>query len=576
MRGPAGSPETAHLEDWSPRPAAPQARFLGLLQTCREELSVAIWPGRLREFLLLIARNLWSAYLLASVLILIGFRWSLWNPYQTMSFQADENGAVWAVNQMHFPHLNPHLFPFGTGLFYQAYVVKTLFTLGGLIHASNDWTIVMGRLLVYLSALGAITALFLLGRKLFDDWTGRLAALILAVLPGFVISAHYFRTDVPLVFWMLLTFLSAYQLILSGKSEYVLLLGLLVGYSASIKYNGAALLVSGCIAIVMASRRFQRHFSWTRYLGCAGAGFLLGEPAALWSPHAVLGAIRWMARINRTGNPYHFARPPAWIDYPLNVMPFSLTAPLLIATAVALVWVVVSKHRTVFLPMLGFLVAFYPSLAVDNSRIMRFTVPLLPIAALLVAALVGHLRQRRVMGKLALGMLSVLLVYAFLFSLSYVRVFAEVDPRIQASRWIIAHVPKDQPIPALVTHYLNIPQLGVIGYRKLDVASVGDLQKAASPYLILSEFSTSPYQQAKPYYSQHAELAGYARFFEYVGQNYTEVAHFENSQTLLWIDSKSGSKLPQDWLQANPRITVLLRRNANSAARGTSPLKFGK
>src|SRR5271157_4924759 len=151
------------------------------------------------RFLLTLAKNLWPAYLLASILILYGFYgfwWSLPNPYQVSSFQADENVAVLAVSLIHFPHFSPHIFAWGTGLLYQVILVKLVFTLGGLLHASNwGWILAMGRLLVFSSALGAITVLFLLGHKLFDArskrqiaWTGRLAAIIVAVLPGFVIN----------------------------------------------------------------------------------------------------------------------------------------------------------------------------------------------------------------------------------------------------------------------------------------------------------------------------------------------------------------------------------------------------
>ena len=123
-----------------------------------------------RAFLLEIVKQSWPAYLLASILILVGFHWSLPSAYQDKSFQADENAAVWAVNQIHFPMFNPRWFPWGTGLFYQAYLLKLVFAGGGLVDVSDYWIILMGRLVVFASALGAISVLFLLGRKLFDTW----------------------------------------------------------------------------------------------------------------------------------------------------------------------------------------------------------------------------------------------------------------------------------------------------------------------------------------------------------------------------------------------------------------------
>ena len=527
-----------------------------------ERAALKIGHGFRRSFFE-VFKQIWPAYVLASILILHGFHWSLPNAYQDMSFQADENGAVWAVDAIHFPHLNPHRFAWGTGLFYQVYVVKSIFTVGGLVHASDYWILVMARLVIFASALGAITALFLLGRKMFDTWTARLAAVIFAVLPGFVINAHYFKTDVPMTFWMLITMGVAYHLMETGNPRDVWLLGLLVGYSATIKYSAGLLLFVGLLAIAMAWQRFHRRFSWISYLVCVAVGFAFGEPCALrpgnWKD--IIAAIRWVGSLNRLGVPYHVGRPPAWIDYPLNVMPYSMTAPMLLAAALALLWVLVRKKRE-FLPILAFLVIYYPLLALDNWRLVRYTVPFLPFAALFVASLIAHLRDRRVIGVISIGAGFAIIVYAFLFSFSYVRVMAQEDPRIQATRWIKENLTKDEPIPLVPAWDLDNAQLRMIGYPKLDVDfHVPDLRSAASPYLIMSESGTAFYLQAIEHYPEKKE------FFDYVLANYTEIIHFENSQKLLFVNSKRGGALPQDWLHPNPRIAILIRRNQVSPAK---------
>jgi 4-amino-4-deoxy-L-arabinose transferase-like glycosyltransferase len=503
-------------------------------------------------------RKLWLPYSLASFLILAGFGWSLPNPYQDRSFHADENAAVWAVRQIHLPDLNPHWFPWGTGMFYQTYAAAFVIKHSGIFHLGDNQVLVAGRLVVFFSALGAITALYFLARNLFDEWTGLLAATILAVTPGFVINSHYFKTDVPMTFWMVVTLLVAYQLMSTGKSKYVLLLGFLVGYTTSMKYSGATLFPAACVAIASSSRRFRKSYSWIFYLGCTGLGFLFGEPYALLRFSDILAAMRWVASINREGTPYIAGRPPAWLDYPLNVMPYSATLPLLIAAAVALIWILF-KARRMFLPVIVFLLAYYPLLATDNVRLVRYTVPLLPLFALFVSFLVREMRQRRAGRMLALPAASLLIAYVFVFSLSYIRAMANTDPRVQASHWIQEQISRDQPIPVLSTHYTNVPQIEMIGYKKLDVPySIPVLKNSQSPYLIISEFSTSYYEQALPHYPQQRQ------FFSYVGDKYSRLAQFENSQKLFGVNSKEGSTLPMDWLYPNPKITIWIRRGQNS------------
>src|SRR5579883_658858 len=98
--------------------------------------------------------TLWLPYVLVSILILYGFQWGLPTPpYTVTSFQPDEDAAVWAVAHIGFPHFNPQIMEWGTGLFYQVYLVKKLLTIGGLIHLSEFWLYVFGRLVVYASAL---------------------------------------------------------------------------------------------------------------------------------------------------------------------------------------------------------------------------------------------------------------------------------------------------------------------------------------------------------------------------------------------------------------------------------------
>ena len=113
-----------------------------------------------------VVAQIWPSYVAASVLILLGFHWGLpGSQFVPRSWQDDENAAVWAVQQISFPLFDPRWLPWGTALFYQVYVVKEIVTLGGLLRASDHEVLVLGRLVVFVSALGTVTAVFLLGRR---------------------------------------------------------------------------------------------------------------------------------------------------------------------------------------------------------------------------------------------------------------------------------------------------------------------------------------------------------------------------------------------------------------------------
>ena len=321
---------------------------------------------------------------------------------------------------------------------------------------------------------------------------------------------------------------------------------------------------TGLVAILMARCKLDHGLPWFSYPISVAAGFLVGEPRILRDFPEVFHAVQWVGSLNRNGMPYHVARPPAWIDYPVNVMPFAMTLPMLLVTAIAVAWVALRGGRR-FLPIWTMLACYFPLMAMDNWRVVRYTVPLLPFAALFVAVLVSRLLDFRRLRGLVMVAIYALVAYTFLFSFSYVQVMAQSDPRIQASVWMEENLPRDKPVPTIFSHHTNGPDLKFMRYTKIEVhLSIPQLRDATSPYLIVSEFGTRFYEEAISHYPQQQ------KFLEYVQANYQEVSRFENSQKFLGIDSKRDGKLPADWLRPNPRITIYRRLPGGGAGNQTA------
>jgi hypothetical protein len=507
-------------------------------------------------------RMLWPAWLMASLLIFWGFTWSLPDhQFIDKSFHADENAAVWAVDQIRFPGFNPHLFDWGTALFYPVYMLKLLVSLGGLIPVGDAGVLLIGRIVVWASAMGVLALVFLLGRELFDASTGRLAAILLSVIPGFVISSHYFKTDTPMLLWALAALYAGYRLVATSNIAWVYALGFFIGYSSSTKYSGATLIPAGLVFLAMTNRSVPRIRALVIFGACVAAGFLIGTPRVLPDPREFLHTLSWVRDLGRKGAPGAIARGPAWIDYLTRISQLALTLPMYVAAAVGGTLLIFRRGKAL-LPIWVFLIAYAFLMSADNARLLRYVVPLLPIAALFVAALVSEIRRaNRAAGQIATLAAFSLIAYLFLFTASYVRVMAQEDPRVQAGRWIAAHVSRDLPFPVSTAHYLGAPQVQLWGYKKLDAdTSLEKLRTAESPYLAVSEYITNRYDGALPYFPDARE------FFEFIRNNYTEVIHFENSQRLLGVDSKSGLTVTHDWLYPNPRITIYLRKDSRAVS----------
>jgi 4-amino-4-deoxy-L-arabinose transferase-like glycosyltransferase len=525
-------------------------------------LGISAWPMvGIRAALVDVVRAIWPAYVLAGVLLLVGITWSLPDHhYVDQSFQIDETVLVGVVGDLTFPRFSPTWLSWGTGLFYQVYVVKSLFSLGGLNPLDATTVLLLGRAVVVASAMATITLAYLLGRRLVDRTTGRLAAVILAVLPGFVVNSHYLKTDIPMTLWAVAAMLAAVYVVDRRLPAHVALLGALIGYSASVKYSAAVLLPAGIVALILGFRAARQPIPWKTYLIACFAGFFFGAPYAVLKPRELLDGLRFVASINSVGPAYVPGRPPALLDYIFNVMPYALTTPLLIAVGVSVVLIAATGGRR-WLPIWTFALAYAVLLATDNMRLVRYTVPLLPVAAVIVAAglrRVGGWPRLRV-PTLAVG--AALVTYAFVFSLAYVRGMAEPDPRAQADAWIEQNVTREAPIPTSYGHWLSIPRLNLIDRQGLDVKyDINQLAAAESPYLILSDMPIRFYREALDAHPRQRE------FLAYVDSHYELVADFQNSQSLFGVDAHSGPHLAQDWVLPNPRITIYRRLDGITAA----------
>ncbi len=98
---------------------------------------------------------------------------------------------------------------------------------------------VVGRVVTLLFGLGAIFLAWMAGRKLLGEMGGAVAALLLAVTPLFAVNAHYLTADVPMLFWVLLTFYFSIGIMQRGRRRDYLLAGAALGLAAATRYQGA-------------------------------------------------------------------------------------------------------------------------------------------------------------------------------------------------------------------------------------------------------------------------------------------------------------------------------------------------
>ncbi|PSP85592.1 hypothetical protein BRC96_02360 [Halobacteriales archaeon QS_6_64_34] len=128
-------------------------------------------------------------------------------------------------------------------------------------HEAPEWfwtsAILLGRLLSVLLGVVCLYLLYRLGVKLRDRWTGRAAAVGLAVTFGFVESARLINEDIPMLVLLLLTILLCLRYVESGEELTFFAACFTAGLAVAFKLTGGSAVVTIGVAYLLRARRTE-------------------------------------------------------------------------------------------------------------------------------------------------------------------------------------------------------------------------------------------------------------------------------------------------------------------------------
>jgi YYY domain-containing protein len=349
-----------------------------------------------------------------------------------------------------------------------------------------DHSYLAGRALTAVFDTGTVLLLFALGASLWSRRTGLLAALLLAlsVLP--IQLAHFWTVDPYLTFFTTATLLFSVRVAQRGRPDDYALCGAMLGLALACKVTALTLLIVplGAAALRLVGRSVgPRPFRGARRLrlrafeavaGLAGVGAVGFFVFRLAQPYAFAGPRIWdigldskfvaVLREQRALTSGTVGYPPfvQWADragfvFPFeNMALFGLGLPLALAALAGFVYAGYRLLRfgdvRVVLPLLV-VVSFVGAYGGRFVAFARYFEPAYPPLVLLAAvALAAGWRRARAAGPgrrlrprleqraLAAAPAAVVLLTA-LWALAFLHVYSGSNTRIEASRWIYAHVP---------------------------------------------------------------------------------------------------------------------------------------
>lgn len=314
------------------------------------------------------------------------------------------------------------------------------------------------RQMVVLTDCISLALLLFLGRRRFGMLGATAAGLVFAVLPAFVVSAHFARTHTPANLFVLLEFFVADRLGSrlarrepTARLEW-LLLGGLSGLAFATRYN---LLSIGLFpAILSLQCLFQRESTLRRrvagpLLGLGGLliGLGVGMPSLITEPGLVMDEFSFRLRIS---NPQQFTgwsivsveRVWPYLSWLIPIGTWPLLWPMLfaaipIATAISIMkrdWIALS------VPVFALFNLYYTAKGYWDPAWVRAALPFLAGSVLALAYVISQLRPWRRLQWATLSICVLLCLPSAWYDFQYDLAMKERDPLLRAKDWIDANV----------------------------------------------------------------------------------------------------------------------------------------
>jgi len=316
----------------------------------------------------------------------------------------------------------------------------------------------VGRILNVLLDTLTILLVYLIGRRLFGRSAGLVAAAFyaLAVLP--IQLSHFFTVDVWLTSFVTAALYFSLRFLDAPSLGRGCALGVAVGCAFATKASVPSLIVPLLVVAVWTVWTSPRRLTVIGYLAIAAllslAVFTLFEPYALVRRGPFIEDIRTQARIVRGQFDVPFTRQFVGLTpgvYELrNLFLYTVgPGPLLaafagIAFAARRFW---RKRDIALLVPLTWIVAYVPTLLITEARFLRYTLPLIPVLAVLAAGSLVWL-ARRFPTALGRAPLVAALVVTAVWALGFSSIYEREHPRIAASRWMATNIAPEASVTA--------------------------------------------------------------------------------------------------------------------------------
>jgi hypothetical protein len=409
-----------------------------------------------------------------------------------LHLHTDENTIISVVNNIiQNKDGNPHFFDYPS---FYIYLQAFLFVVTkSFINLQNIDFYIVGRM--FTAILGGLSVLmiYLISKKMFNRKVGVYSSLFLTFNFLHVHMSHYITTDLPMMFFCLLSFYFSLNVFLSGKLKDYIFAGFFAGISCATKYN---FVVMTCPFIAHILYNWNNKFHWYKYINFklfvsmlfVFIGFLLGCPYSVLDLSSFLKAFMEMANQVRFGVSFIGANDtnlvPSWIWYIDYLWKIGLWYPMSVVFVGGVIIVLINlDKKNIFL--CSFPILYFIQIAIGSCRFDRYALPLIPFfsifAGLFIWYAVEFINKRNWRRKNIVYFAGIVVFFVLpAFRCGAMDYYlSKRDTRALMTDWIINNVPKESKILSVC----NTSNLGMLSERGYDVTYTGGLDFEPEQYM---------------------------------------------------------------------------------------------
>jgi hypothetical protein len=332
---------------------------------------------------------------------------------------------------------------------------------------------VLSRAIAAAFGTATIIVVYAIASRVAGRVAGVLAAFFLAFAVLHLRDSHFATTDMPMVFFCMVTVWWSLRVAEHGGLGSLVGAGAAVGAAVACKYTGLIALGVVGVAYVVSPRRpvtarpVTAWITWTFRgmipIGVAVATFFVLDPLVLQFPDKFLSDFKEQVTDPLTGvvRPIFMSQFADISSHRLywftNLLWWSLGPMLEILGLAGVVWLLVRRDRIAAVaaafPIIYFIVA-----GQTVAPMIRYTLPLAPALAVAAGVCAGDWLTGRRWRGVAAVVIGCTVLTTGLYALAYMNVFREPDSRVEASRWLVENVEPGSRI--LVEPSQNTPPMG--------------------------------------------------------------------------------------------------------------------